>query len=125
MADFVGHAVIGAGTMAATARALGGKRWQINVAAVYGFVFGSGPDTFDYIGSVFGWCARWEWYSVFHRFEPWWLVWNPPWLLHLVTDLPFHSGPPGWSWWPTYWWLEISVWLAGFSMLWFAYRRTK
>ena len=127
MATFTAHAALGAGTMGAAVRALGGKPWQVNVATIYGAFFGMGPDVIDYIGSVFGWCARWEWYSIFHAFKPWWMIviGTVPWLEHLTLDLAFHSGPPGWNWWPTLAWLEISMWLVAGGLFWYAYRQPK
>jgi len=124
MADFVTHGLIGAGVMAAPAKFFKAPKWLKNTLAVYGFVLGTVPDTFDWINAtVFG-GVRWQLYTYFHRDADWWWLVQPPVFMHVkVTDPPFHIIS-GWNWWPTLAWLEISWAMVAIALLWYAYRPT-
>jgi hypothetical protein len=97
--------------------------WK-RILLIYGIILGGGPDTFDYLSALFGWTQRWELYSMFHHFKPWWMliVGTLPWLEHIVSDLAFHDpARPGWDWWPQMGWLEIIMYFGAALMLWYAF----
>jgi hypothetical protein len=124
MADWICHGALGAGTMSAATRAAGGSRLLAGGAAVYGFVFGSGPDTIDWAAAAAHLAPRWELYTRFHHFDPWWMCLHPPWLMHVLLDKFFHRPDhPGWNWWPQMGWLELTMWYIALLLFWYAFYR--
>lgn len=107
---FVAHGLVGAASLLAIKNLRGSERVLPWLLA--GFALGTVPDSLDWIFALFGILPRWELYSLFHGG---WLgiatAWITPIGLHLALDLIVHSGPPGWNWWPTFWWAEILCWL--------------
>ena len=82
-----------------------------NVAALYGFVVGSWPDTGDWLAAQVGLYPRWTLYNLYHHHAPWYWLIQPPFFMHVkVTDPPFHILP-GWDWWPTMWSVAVLWWL--------------
>jgi hypothetical protein len=122
MADFVTHGLIGAGVMSSIGKRLNAAPWVKHALAIYGFVMGTAPDTFDWIVAALGIRPRWELYVYFHHDAPWWWLYQPPFFLHVViVDPPFHIFP-GWDWWSTMWSVELLwVFFAG-VLLRYAYR---
>lgn len=145
MASFIAHGLLGAGVMAAAAsewsrrgmlkdrariplhyasrfwetrsRALRSLIW----VAALSFVIGTLPDTVDWVAAVLGLAPRWELYVILHHGPPWILLLLPPYVLHLVVDVPFHAA--GGNWWPVLWWGEVLMWVVGVGLLILAYCR--
>jgi hypothetical protein len=109
--------------MAAPARFFWAPKWLKNTLAIYGFIVGSAPDTFDWIAAQLGLAPRWEWYTIFHHNAPWYWLIQPPIFMHVaVTDPPFHIIS-GWSWWPVMWSVEVLWVLFATALLYYAYRK--
>ena len=124
MASFAGHAVFGAGVMSSLIKLyLGVKsaKWVLILAYIYGLILGAWPDVADWFAALVGWYPRWFLYGVYHHSVTVWLL-NPPFTLHVVSDLAFHDPfRPGWDWWAEKGWLEILMWSAAALLFWYSF----
>jgi hypothetical protein len=91
---------------------------------VYGAVMGSLPDTLSWLlAKRLGGPTEAEWKDVLHNHAPWFLKWQPPYLLHILMDKLFHKAEdPNWRWWAERGYLEISMWYVSGVLLWMAFR---
>jgi hypothetical protein len=130
MATFTAHGALGAGTTSAILATVDAPHEAIVAGAVYGFILGIWPDIGDWLAAQFGWYPRWTLYTLYHSHTethwgftgPWYLVWQPPFFLHIFTDTWFHdASKPGWNWWPERGWLEILMWAISAELIWYAF----
>jgi len=118
MADTLCHAALGAAVMSCFSKDKSVKTDLV----IYGAVFGAWPDAVPALVSSFG-ADRWALYNVYHHTWTWMdLIGSIPFVLHKVSDIPFHPVP-GWNWWPSLAWLDILYWVIAAGLFFYSYTR--
>jgi membrane-bound metal-dependent hydrolase YbcI (DUF457 family) len=120
MATVIAHTLLGAGVIAGPARLLGAPRWVVNLCTAYGAVLGGLPDTGSWLVGTLGILSEFEAKEFLHHSAPGWLMYQPPYFLHVLMDSVFHRMA---DWWAQLWPIEVGMWVLGGALLWIAYRR--
>lgn len=120
MADVAAHAALGGAVMSLLAT---DKTTKFEYTA-YGVIFGAWPDAVPRLLSSFG-ADRWELYNVYHHSWSWMdLIGNIPFILHKLSDIPFHPYP-GYNWGTSPWLIALDVvyWLIAAAIFWYSFTR--
>jgi hypothetical protein len=92
MADTFTHALLGGAGMSLISK----KKWLKIVLFVAGLLTGAWPDAIPWLLYQMGEVDRWALYNVYHH--SWtWMDALPPFGLHILIDLPWHSASGQWS----------------------------
>ena len=116
MASFITHGLLGGSMMSLLAK----KKPYKWFWTILGGVFGAMPDVWPWVKYEFWGGDRWALYNQYHLGWTWWDL-MPPFLLHVISDIPFHPYP-GFDWWPSMVWLEAIYILIACIVFWISWR---